>query len=115
MAKKGSTAGQKNRYAAYKAKDNVTKNAALKLARHLKKHPNDEQAQGAQARGVGRTRKTPTARCGWVSDSVRDALHPTTVTRRAAREMAQVLALSTRIAHVQLTKEEQKARKKIRK
>ena len=112
MAKKGSTAGKKNRYAAYKAKDSVTKNAARKLARHQKKHPNDEQAKSATA---GRARKTPNARCGWVTDGVRDALHPTTVTRRAAREMAQVLALSARVARMQLTKEEQKARKKIRK
>lgn len=115
MAKKGSSAGQKSRYAAYKAKDSVTKNAARALARHLKKHPNDEQALGAQAKGVGRTRKTPTARCGWVTDGVRAAMGHTAVTRRASREMARVLALSSRIAKQQLTKAEQKARNKVRK
>ena len=108
MAKKGSTAGQKMRYAAYKAKDNVTKNAKRKLERHLKKHPDDAQAQVAVPR---RTRKTPTARCGWVKDNVKNALFPATVTRTAAREVAQVLALSTRIARMQLTKVEQKARR----
>lgn len=108
MAKKGSTAGQKTRYAAYKAKDTVTKNAKLRLARHLKKHPDDAQAQAATPR---RTRKTPTARLGWVKDNVRSALFPATVTRTAAREVAQVFALSTRIAKKQLTKIEQKARR----
>ena len=112
MAKKGSTAGKKNRYAAYKAKDSVTKNAARKLARHQKKHPNDEQAKSATA---GRTRKTPTARCGWVSDGLKAALAPATVTRTAARKMAKVIAFSHRISRMALTKAEQKASRKSRK
>ena len=112
MAKKGSTAGQKLRYSAYKAKDNVTKNAKRKLERHLKKHPNDAQAAAATPR---RTRKTPTARFGWVKDGVKDALFPATVTRSAAREVAQVFAFSLSIARKQYTKAEQKASNKFRK
>lgn len=109
MAKKGSNAGQKGRYAAYKAKDNVTKNAKRKLERHLKKHPNDAQAQAASP---GRTRKTPNVRCGWVTDGVKDALAPATVTRTAARLMAQALAHSAKLMRMQLTKPEQELRKK---
>ena len=113
--KKGSTAGQKLRYTAYKAKDTVTKNAKRKLARHLKKHPNDAQGKTALEQGVGRTRKTPTARCGWVSDGLKAALAPATVTRTAGRKMAKVIAFSHRISRMALTKAEQKASRKSRK
>jgi hypothetical protein len=112
MAKKGSTAGQKGRYAAYKAKDNVTKNAKRKLERHLKKHPNDTQGKNALEKGVGRTRKTPNTRLGWVSEGVKDALAPATVTRTAARLTAQALAHSAKLMRMQLTKPEQELRKK---
>lgn len=115
MAKKGSTAGQKNRYAAYKAKDNVTRNAKRKLERHLKKHPKDEQGKTALEKGVGRTRKTPSARFGWVTDGIKSALYPATVTRTAAREVAQAFAFSLKIARMQYTKAEQKASNKFRK
>lgn len=46
MAKKKSLKG-KGTYAAYKAESRAEKNKAAKLARHLRKHPNDEQAEKA--------------------------------------------------------------------
>ena len=52
---------------------------------------------------------------GWVKDSVKDTMAPTPVTRGAARVIAQVLAFSSKIARMQYTKAEQKARRKLRK
>lgn len=72
MAKKGSNAGAKARYAAYKAKNSATTNKARKLAAHLKKHPNDTQAADASKNPVGYRRKNPVAKNGWVTEGVRD-------------------------------------------
>ena len=114
MAKLKPSATKKTRNASYALKGNAEKNAKLKLARHLKKHPNDKQAQAAVGKTV-RKRKTPIARLGWVKDSVKDTMAPTPVTRGAARVIAQVLAFSSKIARMQYTKAEQKARRKLRK
>tara|TARA_Y100001973_G_C5037518_1_gene251156 strand:- start:395 stop:670 length:276 start_codon:yes stop_codon:yes gene_type:complete len=54
MAKQKSRKG-KGSYAAYATEDRMQKNRARKLARHLKAHPNDEQA--AKAPAVGTKRK----------------------------------------------------------
>lgn len=114
MAKLKPSATKKSRNASYALKGHAEKNAKLKLARHLKKHPNDAQAAAALGK-TGRKRKTPTTRLGWVTDSIKDTMAPTPVTRNAARVMAQVLAFSSKIARMQFTKEEQKARRKLRK
>ena len=111
MAKKGSTAGQKNRYAAYKAKDNVTRNAKRKLERHLKKHPNDEQGAAALKAGVNTTRKPSGVRLGWLQEDVKTFLGHTPPSRTLARQVAQVLAHCKKIARMQRTKAEQAQRR----
>lgn len=45
MAKKGSSASKKASYQAYKTLNVLAKNKLTKLARHLKRHPNDKQSQ----------------------------------------------------------------------
>ncbi len=45
MSKKTKSASQKLQSAAYKADSRAAKNRARKLARHMKKHPNDAQAE----------------------------------------------------------------------
>ncbi len=59
-------------YAAYASKGNFAKNALRKVQRHLKKHPNDTQAQKALKSVPGSpTRKKPLNKGGWVSEDVR--------------------------------------------
>ncbi len=43
--KKGTSANAKARFLAYKTSGQAAKNAAKRLARHLKKHPNDLQSK----------------------------------------------------------------------
>lgn len=61
MAKQKSRKG-KGSYAAYAAEDRMQKNRVRKLKRHLKNHPNDEQAFKAPAVG---TRRKPAGKAGY--------------------------------------------------
>lgn len=75
MGKKSASAGSKLRAAAYKAKDSRTINAKRRLERHLKKHPEDAQAQAA-LKGVA-TRKfrvKPVNKNGWVKETLRASM-----------------------------------------
>ena len=111
MSKLKPSAGKKSKYTAYTAKGSAAKNAKLKLQRHLKKHPNDDQAAAALKAGVNSTRKTSGSRLGWVQDDVKSFLGHTPPSRTLARQVAQVLALSKKIARMQLTKVEQSQRR----
>ena len=73
MAKlKGKHESKKSQATAYKALDKAATNKTRKLKKHLKKHPNDAQGQEALRKGVGRTRKNPIAKNGWVTEGVRN-------------------------------------------
>lgn len=62
-------------YAIYSQQDRRTKNAALKLARHLKKHPKDAQAIEASANVSSQTfRKKPVSKGGWVKEGLRASM-----------------------------------------
>ena len=113
MSKLKVSATKKARNASYGLKGSCAKNAKRKLEAHIKKYPNDLQAQQALKKGVGRTRKTPNEQLGWVSESVKNAFGATPPTRTAARQMAQVLAHSRKIARTSRTKEEQVLWRKI--
>jgi len=54
------------RYTTYKLGGNLLANYKRKIARHLKKHPNDEVAKQALKSGVPTPRKAPTKKLGWV-------------------------------------------------
>ena len=113
MSKLKVSATKKARNASYGLKGSCAKNAKRKLEAHIKKYPNDLQAQQALKNGVGRTRKTPNEQLGWVSESVKNAFGATPPTRTAARQMAQVLAHSRKIARTSRTKEEQVLWRKV--
>lgn len=73
MAKlKGKHVSKKAQATAYKALDKASVNKTRKLKKHLKKHPNDAQGAEALRSGVGRTRKTPTNKNGWVTEGIRN-------------------------------------------
>lgn len=73
MAKlKGKHESKKAQANAYKALDKASINKTRKLKKHLKNHPNDEQGAVALKQGVGRTRKNPLAKNGWVTEGVRN-------------------------------------------
>ena len=113
MAKLKPGAGKKAKHSLYSSKGSCAKNAKRKLEAHIKKYPNDLQAQQALKNGVGRTRKTPNEQLGWVKEDVKNAFGATPPTRTAARQMAQVLAHSRKIARTSRTKEEQVLWRKI--
>lgn len=113
MSKLKASATKKARNASYGLKGSCAKNAKRKLEAHIKKYPNDLQAQQALKNGVGRTRKTPNEQLGWVSESIKNAFGATPPTRTAARQMAQVLAHSRKIARTSRTKEEQVLWRKV--
>ena len=75
MGKKSGSAGSKLRFGAYKALDKRTANAKRRLARHLKKHPGDEQAEVA-LKGVAtrKFRTKPNNKGGWVTEKLRSAM-----------------------------------------
>lgn len=65
MAKlKGNHVSKKNQATAYKALMKAGKNKAKKLARHLKAHPNDAQAEGAVKSAPQYTGRTAPKRVG---------------------------------------------------
>ena len=113
MSKLKVSATKKARNASYGLKGSCAKNAKRKLEAHIKKYPNDLQAQQALKNGVGRTRKTPNEQLGWVKEDIKNAFGATPPTRTAARQMAQVLAHSRKIARTSRTKEEQVLWRKI--
>ena len=113
MAKLKPSASKKAKGTSYKLMDKASVNKKRKLLKHLRKHSSDLQAQQALKNGVGRTRKTPNEQLGWVSESVKNAFGATPPTRTAARQMAQVLAHSRKIARTSRTKEEQILWRKI--
>lgn len=70
MAKgKGTTAGRKAQYTAYRVENRAQKNKEKRLERHKRLHPNDHQAQGASA--SGHTRTTPVNKNGWTQRQMR--------------------------------------------
>lgn len=113
MAKLKPGAGKKAKHSLYSSKGSCAKNAKRKLEAHIKKYPNDLQAQQALKNGVGRTRKTPNEQLGWVKEDIKNAFGATPPTRTAARQMAQVLAHSRKSARTSRTKEEQVLWRKI--
>lgn len=59
-------------YATYSAKGSFKANALRKIAKHLKKHPNDSQAATALKNvPAAPTRNSPNNKNGWVTESVR--------------------------------------------
>lgn len=73
MAKLKPQAGHKAKYSRYQQKGSLTKNARMKLERHLKKHPQDEQAQEALKHVAGKAvRKKPQSKLGWVKEGLRN-------------------------------------------
>lgn len=63
MAKgKSSSAAKKAQYQTYKTQNRWAKNKQAQIQRHLKKYPNDVQAQAALKNISGPKRKTPTSR-----------------------------------------------------
>lgn len=60
MAVKKVSRKGKGKYAAYKTENRVAKNRAAKLARHLKRNPNDTVASKAVKAKRAQVRKTPT-------------------------------------------------------
>ena len=75
MGKKSGSAGDKAKFTAYKATGRVTINAKRRLERHLKKHPEDAQAQAA-LKGVAsrKFRTKPNSKGGWVTESLRASM-----------------------------------------
>lgn len=73
MAKlKGKHESKKSQATAYKVLDKASVNKTRKLKKHLKNHPNDTQGAEALRVGVGRTRKNPINKNGWVSEGIRN-------------------------------------------
>lgn len=72
MSSKSAHLSKKSHYTAYKAKDSAKVNKTRKLQKHLKLHPNDTQGTEALKNGVGRTRKTPINKNGWVTEEVKN-------------------------------------------
>ena len=111
MSKLKPSAGKKSKYTAYTAKGSAIKNAKRKLERHLKKHPNDAQGAAALKAGVNATRKPSGVRLGWLQEDVKTFLGHTPPSRALARQVAQLLALSKKVARMQRTKAEQALRR----
>lgn len=105
--------GTVGRYAIYQANNRTAINKKNRLAKHLKNHPNDEQAQQATSRGVGRTRKTPNERLGWLTESLKSAFGTTIPSRHVARDVAQVVAFVAKVSRISRTKDEQIIWRKI--
>ena len=59
MARKTSSKHQKELYQSYKSNGNYTKNRIARLKRHLKKYPEDTQAQKALNGDISYRRKRP--------------------------------------------------------
>lgn len=102
MAKNKSSAGKKAQATAYKMQDRAAKNKMRKLAKHLKKHPNDIQGKEAHTKGVGYNRKNPIAKNGWVSEEVRNfvknytlAFHKFTLTYKELSTMGRENSMQT--------------------
>lgn len=112
MSKLKPSAAKKAKNTVYKAKDSAAKNAKRKLERHLKKHPNDAQGASALKAGVNSIRKPSGIRLGWVQEDVKAFLGNTPPSRSLARQVAQILALSKKIARMQRTKAEQALRRR---
>lgn len=71
MSNKSKHESKKSQYTAYKQKDSAKVNKTRKLEKHLKKHPNDAVGLQAKEKGVGRTRKNPVVKDGWVTADIR--------------------------------------------
>lgn len=112
MSKLKPSAGKKAKHTAYNAKGSALKNTKRKLERHLKKHPNDEQAAAVLKSGVNAIRKPSGTRLGWVQEEVKSFLNHTPPSRALARQVAQILSFSKKISRMQRTKAEQALRRK---
>lgn len=112
MSKLKPGAGKKAKHTSYSMLNKATINKQKRVAKHLRKHPNDVQSQGA-TKATGHTRKKPTARLGWVKESLKATMSPTPPARHVAREYAQAVKFSTKVAHTPITKEDRKVFKNI--
>ena len=75
MGKKSGSAGDKARFGAYKATNRAVVNAKRKIERHLKKHPEDAQAQAALKNvATKKLRAKPGNKGGWVTESLRSTM-----------------------------------------
>lgn len=75
MGKKSGSAGDKAKFSAYKTTNRVVVNAKRKIERHLKKHPEDAQAQAALKNvATKKLRTKPNNKGGWVTESLRSTM-----------------------------------------
>ena len=75
MGKKSGSAGDKAKFGAYKATNRAVVNAKRKIERHLKKHPEDAQAQAALKNvATKKLRAKPGNKGGWVTESLRSTM-----------------------------------------
>lgn len=88
MGKKASRVG-KGYYATYKTNNQYAKNKKAKNARHLKKHPNDEQAKNVNL-STTPTRKKPIQSTKYfISNPENEKMYHIFVHKKYAREFAQ--------------------------
>lgn len=80
------------RYTTYKLGGKLLANYKRKIARHLKKHPNDEVAQSALKSGSPSPRKAPSKKLGWVSSGSTSNLR-----KEQAYSNAKVTKLSSKV------------------
>jgi len=102
------------RYDAYKLSNRRAANKARKIAKHVKKHPNDAMAaQAINAAKGAKFRSKPNKKLGWVTETVKAryaGTYPkvtlggialpsvaTSLTRQNAVDYAQVLKLESRV------------------
>lgn len=75
MGKKSGSAGDKAQFGAYKTTNRAVVNAKRRIERHLKKHPEDAQAQAALKGVATKTlRSKPNTKGGWVTESLRSSM-----------------------------------------
>jgi hypothetical protein len=70
-SKKGSSKNQQNHYKVYQSDQRAIKNRTRRLAKHIKKFPDDEQAKNALKKGLKYRRRAPiAAKKVWNADKI---------------------------------------------
>lgn len=87
MGKKASHSG-KGYYATYKTNNQYAKNKKAKNERHLKKHPNDEQAKNATLSKTPTRKKPIQSSKYFISNPEDDKMYHVFVHKRHAKEFA---------------------------
>lgn len=90
---KSGSAGDKARYTRYKAELRFEKNKRAKIARHVKRNPNDEKAAEALKRTFKYSRATPVARTHFYSRKWKDFAHTLRLVRGSAKTLEVYLDL----------------------